>query len=505
MNLPTEFNQLWTRRFVWLLAAVLIFRAVFMLFFCAHVDLAGDEAYYWDWGRVPDWGYYSKPPMIGWLMGTVGWLTGDSEWGIRALALLLGTGTLVLIFALARQLYSAKAAFMAVVLVLLTPASAGLNLFLTIDAPLLLTWSAALALFWAAVEKPHCWVRWLLLTLVIGLGTLSKQMMLVFPLLMVVFAFVSKADRVLLKNPRFWLSMIVGAAFLLPVLWWNEQHAWITLEHTKHHFDTKSVGFGKWLTRTLEWPGVQALVYTPVTWAALIYILLAGFRYWPQMARRERFLILFSGPALIVFSLLALRQRINPNWPAVFYVPAFILVGAWFTAHLPVQGFVTWKRWTLRVAGTVTLLLHLALPVVFLTSLKGHPKLNALRGWEQVGQQMGQYLNEVPRPQQTQVLALGHRYHAAQLAFYMPQHPRLFRFEPLGHAMSQYEVWPGLEQHLGDDVLIMTDKPVPKAVSDCFERVEPFGKITLADGDAGRVFEVFLGQKLNTWKKVGVR
>jgi 4-amino-4-deoxy-L-arabinose transferase-like glycosyltransferase len=330
-------------------------------------------------------------------------------------------------------------------------------------------------------------------------------MMLVFPLLMVVFAFVSKADRVLLKNPRFWLSMIVGAAFLLPVLWWNEQHAWITLEHTKHHFDTKSVGFGKWLTRTLEWPGVQALVYTPVTWAALIYILLAGFRYWPQMARRERFLILFSGPALIVFSLLALRQRINPNWPAVFYVPAFILVGAWFTAHLPVQGFVTWKRWTLRVAGTVTLLLHLALPVVFLTSLKGHPKLNALRGWEQVGQQMGQYLKQVPRPQQTQVLALGHRYHAAQLAFYMPQHPRLFRFEPLGHAMSQYEVWPGLEQHLGDDVLIMTDKPVPKTVSDCFERVEPFGEITLADGDAGRVFEVFLGQKLNTWKKVGVR
>jgi 4-amino-4-deoxy-L-arabinose transferase-like glycosyltransferase len=190
------------------------------------------------------------------------WQRIESEWHRTqsSLALLLGTGTLVLIFALARQLYSAKAAFMAVVLVLLTPASAGLNLFLTIDTPLLLTWSAALALFWAAVEKPHCWVRWLLLTLVIGLGTLSKQMMLVFPLLMVVFAFVSKADRVLLKNPRFWLSMIVGAAFLLPVLWWNEQHAWITLEHTKHHFDTKSVGFGKWLTRTLEWPGVQALV-----------------------------------------------------------------------------------------------------------------------------------------------------------------------------------------------------------------------------------------------------
>lgn len=476
-----------------------------MLFFCAHADLAGDEAYYWDWGRVPDWGYFSKPPMIGWLMGLVGRLTGDSEWGIRALALLLGTGTLVVLFALARQMYSAKAAFMTVVLVLLTPASAGLNLFLTIDAPLLLTWSGALALFWAAAEKPGCWVRWLLLALVIGLGTLSKQMMLVFPLLMLVFATVSKADRALLKNQRFWLSMFLGAAFLLPVLWWNEQHAWITLEHTKHHFDTKSVDFGKWLTRTLEWPGVQALVYTPATWAAMIFMLLAGCRQWSQMARRERFLMLFSGPALVVFTVLALRQRINPNWPAVFYVPAFILVGAWFTAQLPISGGVVWRRWTLRVAGVITGLLHVALLVVFLTSLKGHPKLSALRGWEQVGAQMGQYLDQVPRPQHTQVLALGHRYHAAQLAFYMPQHPRLFRYEPLGHAMSQYEVWPGLEAHLGDDVLIMTDKPIPEALTASFERVQSIGRVMLADGAEGRSFEVALGQNLKTWQKVGVQ
>lgn len=476
-----------------------------MLFFCAHADLAGDEAYYWDWGRVPDWGYYSKPPLIGWLMGLTGWLTGNAEWGIRGMALLLGTGTLVMLFALARQLYGAKAAFMSVVLVLLTPASAGLNLFLTIDAPLLLTWSAALALFWAAVEKPGCWVRWLALALVIGLGVLSKQMMLVFPLLMLFFAWLSKPDRGLLSNPRFWISMLIGAAFLLPVLWWNEQHAWITLEHTKHHFDTKSVDFGKWLTRTLEWPGVQALVYTPVTWAALIYVLIAGCRHWSQMERRERFLILFSAPALIVFTLLALRQRINPNWPAVFYVPAFILVGAWFTAQLPVQGFVTWKRWTLRVAGVVTLLLHLALPVVFLTSLRGHSKLSALRGWQEVGQQMGQYLQKVPRPENTQVLALGHRYHAAQLAFYMPQHPRLFRYEPLGHAMSQYEVWPGLEQHLGDDVLILTEKPIPQAVTDCFESVRPVGQIAPEANNSARTFEVFLGSRLKNWQKVGVR
>jgi hypothetical protein len=105
-----------------------------------------------------------------------------------------GTMTLAVLFLLMRRLYDARTGFIAAVLVLLTPANTGLNLFLTIDAPLLLCWSLALLVFWLAVEKPQCWTRWLALAVVIGLGTLSKQMMLVFPVLMLAFAFVSKED-----------------------------------------------------------------------------------------------------------------------------------------------------------------------------------------------------------------------------------------------------------------------------------------------------------------------
>src|SRR4051812_32333864 len=86
------------------LLGLALFRLAYLPLFCAVTDLAGDESYYWDWGRHPDWGYFSKPPLIGWLMGAIGWLTGHSEWGIRLAALLFGTASLWFLQALAKRL-----------------------------------------------------------------------------------------------------------------------------------------------------------------------------------------------------------------------------------------------------------------------------------------------------------------------------------------------------------------------------------------------------------------
>ncbi|MDZ4289590.1 MAG: glycosyltransferase family 39 protein [Prosthecobacter sp.] len=525
-------DALWSRRFWWLLAGVFVFRTLFLLFFTASADLAGDEAYYWDWGRRPDWGYFSKPPMIGWLMGFVGWLTHDAEWGVRGAALLMGTGTLACLFLLARRLYDARTAFLATGLILLTPGNAGLNLFLTIDAPLLLMWSLGLLLFWKAAEKPASWSLWLSFGLVLGLGALSKQMMLVQPLLIIIFAALSRADRTLLKNPRFWIATLIGIAFLTPVLWWNQQHQWITLEHTKHHFDSESLSFGKWLGRTFEFPGVQALVYTPVTFAALVTVLWLGLRHWRQMLRRERFLLIFSALPFVVFMLLALRQHMNANWPAVYYVPAFILAAAWWNGHLPFPAAAAWRKWSLRTAIAITVAAHLLIVGVigprpeFWESCisvidtrvnsklaarlqKSVAKLGDIKGWNEAGRQGGEFLAKVPRPSHTFVLTIGYRYDAAQMAFNIPSHPRVYRWEPSGKVMSQYEVWPGPEERLGDDALIFAPgndatRPLADVIAHHFEKVEPLGKVRVPLGkDHQRIFDVYLGRNLRSWDAVG--
>ena len=100
-------------------------------------------------------------------------------------------------------------------------------------------------------------------------------------------------------------------------------------------------------------------------------------------------------------------------------------------------------------------------------------------------------------------MALGHRYNAAQMAFNMPQHPRTYRYEPMGHPMSQYEIWPGPEERLGDDALIFSPGDLLAPVAECFEKTETLGRVEVPLGDTKRVFNVFLGHKLKTWKKVG--
>lgn len=504
---PASDSSIWLKRFWWLLAAVFVARVALMLLIVHNADLVGDEAYYWDWGRRPDWCYYSKPPMIGWMMGVIGWLTGNAEWGIRFAALLLGSATLVVIHRIAWVLFDARTAFLTAVLVLLTLANAALNVLLTIDAPLLFCWTLGLLLFWHAAEKPACNVRWLALTLVIGIGTLSKQMMLAFPALMLVFAAVSREDRRLLRNPRMWLSILLGMAFIIPVLRWNQAHAWITLEHTKHHFDAASLGFGKWLGRTLENVGLQALIYTPVTFAALVAAMAAAFRLRRQLSRPVLFLLLASAPALLCFALLALRQRINPNWPAAFFVPAFVLGAAWLRGVAPFTSHPGWERWSLRVSGALVAIIHLAVIVVFSTELKGIGKISDMRGWKEAGIEAQKYLDHVPHPENTFVMALGHRYSAAEMAFYMPSHPRLYRWEASGTVQSQYEIWPGPEERIGSDALILEPGPVAGLLKNevftaAFEKVEFLGSIRIPLGKEAREFQVFLGHKLKHWQAV---
>ena len=57
------------------------------------------------------------------------------------------------------------------------------SVLMTIDPPLVLCWTAALLVFWNAVLDPGRRSRWIWLTFFLGLGHLSKQMMLVFPML----------------------------------------------------------------------------------------------------------------------------------------------------------------------------------------------------------------------------------------------------------------------------------------------------------------------------------
>src|SRR5262249_58520556 len=85
------------------------------------VDLFFDEAQYWAWSREPAFGYFTKPPLLAWIIAVAERVCGSSEACIRAPAPILYLGTSLLIFAVARQLYDETVAFYAAVATALTP------------------------------------------------------------------------------------------------------------------------------------------------------------------------------------------------------------------------------------------------------------------------------------------------------------------------------------------------------------------------------------------------
>ena len=48
-----------------------------------NIPLHFDEAQYWSWSKDPAWGYFSKPPMLAWIISISNYFCGNTEPCIR--------------------------------------------------------------------------------------------------------------------------------------------------------------------------------------------------------------------------------------------------------------------------------------------------------------------------------------------------------------------------------------------------------------------------------------
>jgi 4-amino-4-deoxy-L-arabinose transferase-like glycosyltransferase len=483
------------------LLSTFLLRSLFILILAPLTNLVGDEAYYWDWGRHPDWGYYSKPPLIGWIMGAIGNLSHHSELTIRFTALILGTAVLIFLFEWLYRAASPLTALISVVLISLTPGNIALNFFLTIDALLIFFWSLCFWLSWSLTQNKSTWFHYCGYTLALGLGLLSKQMMIVFPLIHIVHLAIQPELRPILKKPAYWISTFLALLFLIPVLIWNSDHHWVAAHHTASHFESQTVTWTKWLSRTLEFPISQLFIYSPLFLIAASISLFKSLRSWKSLSLLEKQLFLFSAPAWIIFIFLGFRQRINPNWPAVFILPGLLLASIQFCRTLT-SSSLSLSSQLKKVSFSSAIIvgvLYLFLPLFLISPLSKPKKMQDLIGWDSIGQQLDDSYSQLSRQDPNlPVLALGHRYHAALSAFYISAHPQTFRYENSLIPQSQYELWSGLETYLHQNILILQPldstniPPLPSELTSRFTSIEPIP-------NPNSKFQLYLGKNLLSW------
>lgn len=497
-------DKVWRRRTALLIAGLLLFRLAYA--WIVPLDLVHDEAYYWDWSRQLDWGYYSKPPMVAWLIAAGTSMAGSTAFAVRLPAVLLGTCSLVWLYLLGTALYGRRAGFWAVCLAAATPGNVALGLLMTIDAPLLFCWSASLYLFWRLIQADCRRAGWLLAAvLVTGLGLLSKQTMFGFLILAGLFLLTSREDRRELARPAFWLWAVGALLFLLPVVWWNIQHGWITAQHTSEHFSGEPVGLLKRLIRCTEFVVSQFGLLSPVTGFLALSVLAAALMSFLHLRRRERYLVCFSGVPLAGVLVLSLLQRVEPNWPAAFYPAAILLLVGLASNQVELRVWPRLPADALRravVVGAISAAITYAVPFGFgLQGTRLDPAVR-LRGWAVLGQEVAERFSRLPRPASSFIVVTAGRAVASEVAFYTPGQPQVYLWNSSDKVVSQYDLWNGPRDKQDWDALIITDARAapPANLKAAFARVENHGTLYVPIG-AGRAlhYQLWRGVNLHRW------
>ncbi|WP_444452705.1 ArnT family glycosyltransferase [Rhodobacter capsulatus] len=297
-----------------LIAALTLWRFGFGLF--DATELSTDEAQYWVWGQAPALGAYSKPPLIGWLIGAVTAIFGSSVATVRLSAVVLHLAVALAVFALGRRLGTSRLASVAALSYATAPAVTLGSALMTTDTPLLLAFVLALIaqcdLAQARAQgrsRPGLAVG---LGLAVALGMLAKYAMLYGLLGMALAAVLSPRWRI----GRGDLARAAATALivLVPHLLWLLQHGFVTFRHLS---DTATGPVrGPDPLEPLRFLASQLAVFGPILFPAALIAL------W---RRSEPGLIALAVMPLAIVSLQAFGGKALANWAVLSLVPVSLL------------------------------------------------------------------------------------------------------------------------------------------------------------------------------------
>jgi 4-amino-4-deoxy-L-arabinose transferase-like glycosyltransferase len=444
-----------------LMAVLTAYRALVLA--TADIGLYVDEAYYWGWAQQLDWGYYSKPPMIAALIAFTTSLCGDGVFCVKSGALLVYPVTTWLVFRLGQVFFDARTGLWAAAVFLLMPGVALSNLIISTDVLLLLFWAWAMLALVLALQT-NAWRHWLMLGVACGLGLLSKYTMALFAPSVLLALLLVPAWRGQLLNPRLWVAAFVAVLIIAPNIVWNAQHGWPTFQHTAEISNLEHAGL-HW-DELGEFISGQLAVFGPIS---LILWLVALFTL--PASRQKSLLAVFSLVFLLAISAQALLGRANANWAAPAFVAASVLLAAW-----GVQQGVHHRRWLIAAILLNVIVMLGAYHYTqgaqwFGVEMTGKTDpFKRVRGWDQLAEQYTARQALAPHA----LLMSGDRDLLAQLGYHLHLRPEHIVSWNAGQGIRhQYDLMHPLGQpHIGHDMLMVSNEPLPEALISRFDAVE---------------------------------
>jgi hypothetical protein len=455
----------WQAATAWIAAAFLLRSLIAYL-----VPLLPDETYYWEWSRHLAAGYFDHPPGIALLIAGSAAIFGNNTLGVRvgpAAAALIAHIAIVM---LAARLGGMRAAVRAACIVTLLPlATLGLVLA-TPDAPLLASAAVALLFLERALHSTigsRTSLKWWTLTgFALGAAFLSKYTAVLLPASLVFACIVYPPLRRRFGEAGPWVASAIALAMFAPVVAWNAQSGWVSFRFQLNHgFGVAARGTP--IGRELELIGGQLALATPIFGVLMFMAVVVSMRNAWRARVLERSddkhatyfaLACIALLPLVFFAVSAWRRRVEPNWPALFYPPAMVLLAvnasAWARSR--------WWKWGVGVAaGILAMLIAQTWKPIALIAPPKDPIARAY-GWNTIAMAVDAAHADAFLASTSKQWVAAERYQdASELAFYLPEQPQVFALNLNGRA-NQYDLWDSPSDKISaQDGLIVTFDATP--------------------------------------------
>jgi 4-amino-4-deoxy-L-arabinose transferase-like glycosyltransferase len=459
---------------LWAAAAVASITAARLAWLAvSQTDLYPDEAQYWFWAQQPAFGYYSKPPLIAWLIALTTSLFGNGEFAVRLAAPLLHAAAAGFVYGIGARLYDGRVGFWSALAYASGPGVSLSAFVISTDAALLPCWAAALYAFVRARE-PGGERWWVAVGIAAGVGLLAKYAMGYWILSALGFVLLAPGERRHLR-PLLGAIAIAGIIYL-PNLMWNWSNGFVSYLHVRDN-----AGLSRSLLNPgafLEFVASQFAVVGPVFFAALLVIV---GRLTPMAEPRARLLAAFALPTLAMMLCVSLLSRAQPNWAAPAYVSAGVLVVAWMIG-------AGWRRW---LPTAVALNLGIAAAAFGTTpalaaagiSVPGkYDPLHRLRGWRELGGKVSPLLAAHPGL----TLLADDRELLAALIYYVRPHPfGAVEWNPIPGITDHFRLTNNIGRHRGEDFLAVTVHGLVEEMRPEFAELTPIATIRTSSGPKG--------------------